>query len=203
VSGWVERGAYTVTFSGGALTTYVKYWDSSPAADSAVDSPWLADGSVTSAKILDGTVAAVDLASSVGNFGAWTAYTPTWTGNTTNPAIGNGTIVGAYQKTGRTVSFRILLTAGSTTTFGTGFYSFGLPTGITAAAGATGSYTPIGQVVAVDNSTTLIYEATACLLTASAFIIRYQTGGLVTNIAPVTFATSDIIAINGTYEAAA
>ena len=160
----------------------------------------LADSAVTSAKILDGTVAVADLASAVGNFGAWTAYTPTWTGNTTNPALGNGTIVGAYAQIGKVVNFRILLTMGSTTTFGTGFYSFGVP--VTAAAGATGSYTTVGSVVALDNSTTLIYEANPCLLTTTTVILRYQTGGLFSNVAPVTFATSDIITIQGTYQAA-
>ena len=202
VTGWLERGSYNLTISGGSLTTYVKAWDSSPAADASIDSPWLADGSVTSARILDATIVAADLASSVGSFGAWTAYTPTWGSGGTAPAIGNGTITGAYQKIGRTTRFRVLLTAGSTTTFGTSYYSFTVP--VTAASGATGSYTPVGQSVALDFSSTLIYEASTILTNTTQVILRYQgAGGLVGATAPVTFAASDIIAINGTYEAAA
>ena len=41
LTGWVERGAYTLTVSGGGLTTYVKNWDSAPAADSSIDALWI------------------------------------------------------------------------------------------------------------------------------------------------------------------
>ncbi len=58
---------------------------------------------------------------------SWTSYTPTWTASTTNPGIGNGTLVGRYQKIGRTVNLHINLTAGSTTTYGSGTYAFTLP----------------------------------------------------------------------------
>ena len=60
-----------------------------------------------------------------------TAFTPTWTASTTNPAIGNGTISARWFKIGNLIFFRIKVTAGSTTTFGTGSYTFtltGLPT---------------------------------------------------------------------------
>lgn len=141
-----------------------------------------------------------DVRRNPGNLGAWTAYTPTWTGNTTNPTIGTGSIVGAFAQIGKVVNFRILLTMGSSTTYGSGFYSFGVP--VPALSGAAGSYSTVGSVVALDNSSTLIYEANPCLLTTTAVILRYQTGGLFSNLAPVTFAVSDIIAINGTYQAA-
>jgi microcystin-dependent protein len=41
LTGWVERGAYTLTISGSTLTTYVKNWDSAPAADSSIDALWI------------------------------------------------------------------------------------------------------------------------------------------------------------------
>lgn len=58
---------------------------------------------------------------------AWTAYTPAWTAATTNPTLGNGTITGNYWQVGKTIHGRIVLTIGSTTTLGSGAYSFGLP----------------------------------------------------------------------------
>jgi len=59
---------------------------------------------------------------------AWTAYTPAWTATTTNPTIGNGTITGAYLQMGKTiVGMWAKVVAGSTTTFGSGFYSLSLP----------------------------------------------------------------------------
>lgn len=69
-------------------------------------------------------------------FAAWTSYTPTWTAATTNPVLGNGTLVGRYLKVGRTCTAHINLTMGSTTTYGAGNYSFALPA-TTANAGCT------------------------------------------------------------------
>lgn len=60
-------------------------------------------------------------------FGAWTAYTPSWTAATTNPVLGNGTLVGQYMKVGRTCTVAIMLTIGSTSTFGSGFWRISLP----------------------------------------------------------------------------
>ncbi|MER5209386.1 hypothetical protein ABT063_02000 [Streptomyces sp. NPDC002838] len=60
-------------------------------------------------------------------FAAWTAYTPTWTSSSTNPVLGNGTLTGRHMKIGRTCLCHINLTTGSTTTYGTGNYSFSLP----------------------------------------------------------------------------
>lgn len=59
--------------------------------------------------------------------GAWTTYTPAWTASTTNPVVNNGTLTGRYSKFGRDVRFHINLICGSTTTYGSGIYSFSLP----------------------------------------------------------------------------
>jgi len=60
--------------------------------------------------------------------GGWTSYTPTWTSvSGTNPVIGNGTIDAGYRRIGNVVDFWLRLTAGSTTTFGTGSYALSLP----------------------------------------------------------------------------
>lgn len=58
---------------------------------------------------------------------AWTTYTPTLTSDGTNPTLGNSTLVGRYQKFGRTVILHINLIAGSTWAPGTGGYNFTLP----------------------------------------------------------------------------
>lgn len=59
--------------------------------------------------------------------GAWTSYTPTWTGATTNPVVGNATLLGYYSLNGKTCHVHIDLTTGTTTTYGSGVWSFGLP----------------------------------------------------------------------------
>lgn len=58
----------------------------------------------------------------------WTPYTPTWTASVSDPAIGNGSIVGRYQMVGpKTCAARFSVTGGSTTSIGSGNYLFGLP----------------------------------------------------------------------------
>jgi len=58
---------------------------------------------------------------------AWSSYAPLWTSNGTAPVLGNGTMIGYYAKVGRLVTAKIELNSGSTTTFGTGYYSWTLP----------------------------------------------------------------------------
>jgi hypothetical protein len=66
--------------------------------------------------------------------GKWDTYTPSWTGSGSNPSIGDGTITGHFRREGTTGEVRIHIEAGSTTTYGSGFYGLSLPSGWTAAA---------------------------------------------------------------------
>ena len=59
--------------------------------------------------------------------GKWQSYTVSWTAESTNPAIGNGTLIGRYTQIGKTVMGSIYLKCGSTTTYGSGAWFFGLP----------------------------------------------------------------------------
>ncbi|MFJ1708579.1 hypothetical protein [Kitasatospora sp. NPDC088346] len=59
--------------------------------------------------------------------GSWTTYAPTWTATTTNPAIGNGTLVTRYTRIGKTITYMGQLRAGSTTNGGTGIWNITLP----------------------------------------------------------------------------
>lgn len=60
-------------------------------------------------------------------FDAWTPYTPAWTGQTTNPVVGNGSLTGRYMKVGRTCHVQIDLVMGSTTTYGSGGWQMSVP----------------------------------------------------------------------------
>lgn len=128
------------------------------------------------------------------SYGNWTSFTPTWSGSTTNPTLGNGAYNNAYQLLGSTVNFRLNLTMGSTTTYGSGAYGWTLPLNPkndTACA-----------AVLVDASATQRYAATAWLTNASG-IFRLLHGGPSAGVAgtvPFTFAQSDQIIISGTYE---
>lgn len=61
----------------------------------------------------------------------WVSYTPTWTATTTNPSIGNGTITGEWRRVGDSMEIRIRVTSGTSTTYGSGYYKFGIPSGYT------------------------------------------------------------------------
>jgi hypothetical protein len=133
--------------------------------------------------------------------GAWTSYTPTWTAATTNPTLGNGTLVGRYSKIGRQVTVHINLIPGSTTAFGTGTYNFLLPF---AAANNGCSYIMSAHLLGTDRwlgetvispaaSNTSAFFATSATNTRAAF---WSPG------VPETFANGSQIRITGTYESA-
>jgi len=60
----------------------------------------------------------------------WQTYTPSWTAATTNPSLGNGTLIGRWRRVGDTAEFSIDLIIGSTTTTGSGAWRFSIPTGL-------------------------------------------------------------------------
>ncbi|MFJ8110420.1 hypothetical protein [Streptomyces sp. NPDC096132] len=132
---------------------------------------------------------------------AWTSYTPTWTAVTTNPVLGNGSISGKYIKVGRLVIFKITLIPGSTTTFGSGAYTWSLPV---AAAGSsiddlgtarlTGSSTYIGQCIVGTGGTTV----TATFPTAANASIAAN----MSPTTPATFANTNVLRLAASYESA-
>lgn len=131
----------------------------------------------------------------------WTSYTPAWTASGTAPAIGNGAIIGKYIAAGKLIHFRVVLTMGSTTTYGTGQYSISLPTnahgtGLQVASGEAliaGAAYRLHLRMAAGGSTALLY----CDPTTAGNSVRS-----VTNLVPATFANTHYIVLAGTYEAA-
>lgn len=127
--------------------------------------------------------------------GARTSYTPTWGSTGTAPAVGNGTIDGEYRKVGRELDFAIYLVMGSTTTYGTGAYTFTLP------ASNVGTSTIAYQTVTAslyDASTGNTY-ALPTFIAASAGVVQLFVNGStgMTGTNPVTLATGDFLSITG------
>lgn len=130
----------------------------------------------------------------------WTDWTPVWTAATTAVALGNGTLIGRYMNAGKLVAFIICLTAGSTTTFGTGQWRMTVP------------FTPKTQhwrwsAACWDSSANATYPAGLYMLPLGtiAVLTPNATAGnaerSVSNTVPFTWATGDILTIHGTYEA--
>lgn len=135
--------------------------------------------------------------------GEWTAYTPTVNLNGgALVTIGNGTIAGRYQLVGKTCTFQVAFTVGTTTNFGAGgILGFALP--FTAAS----NFFRLGIGNAYLNVTAAEYGAivfsnlgggqTDCYL-----ILPTGVSNWVTNGNPAAWAANDFLELEGTYEIA-
>lgn len=126
------------------------------------------------------------------------AYTPTWTAATTNPAIGNGTIVSRYMRRGKIVTATINLTSGSTTTYGSGAWSFTLP------FTADTTVSPIGVARLVNSNGITIYTGHVMHVSSTNIevYIHNTTGGM-SGTSSITWEAGDTLRLTLTYEAAA
>lgn len=133
--------------------------------------------------------------------GVWTDYVPTWDGSTTDPVINNGVLTGSWIRSAQSglVHFRIRITAGSTTTFGSGFYTFGLP--------PTPAFEPASMVyftaygIAVDSSGASRIPVTADAF-GGGFVLATSSGSVLSPTVPFTWANADWLIVNGFYEPA-
>jgi hypothetical protein len=129
-------------------------------------------------------------------------FTPAWTGSSVNPAIGNGSLTGRYTKIGRVVQATVTMVTGSTSTYGTGFYGWGLPF---AAVDVSTTVELTGlSMMANDVSTTLRYQGLAVVITSTtmgAFVPDSAT--LWQSTSPFTWATGDRLFFSLSYQASA
>lgn len=158
-----------------------------------LDNTNLASGAAIDASKLSGGIS--------GMFGAWAVWTPSWT----NLTVGNGVLTAKYVQIGKTVYYTLKLVWGTTTSI-SGAPQASLP--VTAAADYSFNH-KLGICVNKDTSAGLLYTGFA-LWTSSTTVGMYH---VLTNstyasyeasssAAPFTWATTDIISIDGEYEAA-
>ncbi len=127
-------------------------------------------------------------------FGDSAAYTPAWTSDGTQPAIGNGSITGHWRQEGGTVQYDITVVMGSGSTYGTGGYLFSLPT-----TTVTGGPMPAGSAVLVDAGV-LYYLATPVHDGSGTKVFLLTVAGVgVSASSPFAFGDSDGIRIQGSY----
>lgn len=131
---------------------------------------------------------------------AWSTFTPTWTASGTAPAIGNGTVSGFYQEIGVGLLVVGHLVFGSTSTYGTGNYSFATPVS-TELNSLT--YAGTGTALLVDTGTATRFGMVVVL--ASTIQIHYTdtTTSLVGQTVPHTWASTDEIHFSYIAEASA
>lgn len=133
----------------------------------------------------------------------WTTYTPTWTGVTTNPVLGNGTLAGAWTKVGRNVTVRVNLLMGTTTTYGSGAWQFALPEAAKTVAGFTTYPIWVGSAYCFDNGSTNRHGCSRVESGASVLLITSETTAQWQSTIPQTWTTSDMLTAQITYESAA
>src|SRR6266516_650520 len=161
------------------------------------------NGGIDSSNITDGSIVGTDIANSTIPFSkltapAFTGYVPVWASSGTQPVLGNGVINGRYYQIGKLVVAKVDLTIGSTTTFGTGTYTFSLPI-----VGRSTS-NEFGSGLAFDSSSGQFFFLTFRLTTTST--VDAYTGQAPANqwgaASPFVPAVNDLIAFSMPYEAA-
>ena len=133
--------------------------------------------------------------------GAMVSYTPTWTASTTNPALGNGTLVGKYLRIGNMCYVRIRLQLGSTSTTGSGNWRFALP--FTAQTNSGNDGAPTGGY-AEDNGVAG-YRIAACSIPTVGTYVEPQNGtgnSSYSSTVPFTWANTDYLTFSIVYEVA-
>lgn len=126
----------------------------------------------------------------------WTPFTTTWGSSGTTPGLGNGSLLASHAFLGSTVHFYISLTMGSTTTYGTGYWTFTLPyaavSGPVQLVPAQMQETGVGQHVGI-----------ARIASGASAVPIYTTGGLAIGATvPFTFGDTDNLSLAGTYRRA-
>lgn len=124
------------------------------------------------------------------------AWPTTWSAASGSaPAIGNGTLASTFYLRGRICDFEISLTAGSTTTFGSGGQlQFSLP--FTADGTAVGTF-----LASYINTGTAVYHGRGYSVSSTtiALYTNADPAAAVTSTAPFTFGNTDLIRVTGRY----
>jgi len=151
----------------------------------------------------DHTVLQADSAQSAGVKwgGAWSSYTPVWSGTGTSPVIGNGSISGSFARLGKLIVAHINITMGSTTTFGSAGWLVSLPVSVKPG-------TVITALVRLTDISAGEYFAAARtnspndVLLFFGGVVAGTPAALVTGTVPFTWANNDAVNIEVIYEAA-
>lgn len=122
-------------------------------------------------------------------------FATAWTASSVNPAIGNGTLTAAYNRYDKMCTLRADMLMGSTTTYGTGEYSFSLP--FTAAA----SQIAVGSAWALDSGTAFKIGVCVVVPGATTCSIYFDDApSSASSTQPFTWASGDRLRFEVTYE---
>lgn len=141
----------------------------------------------------DAFLGAQDLKQDISNVSDWISFTPTWSSSGTQPSIGNGTIVGKYRRVGDSVEVFTEIYSGSTTTYGTGIYSFSMPSNLRidpAKISISGDRTVLGVGALFGSrayNTDITYNGDLSYQVSMSLHTSATTGGRISNTFPETW----------------
>lgn len=128
-----------------------------------------------------------------------TFSTSTWTASTTNPTLGNGTLVIEWIKFGHIVYFTLKLTLGSTSSSGNGRYGFTLPFAVNGVIGGIISgYIKNGVAPNFFPCTAFVSAASDTIFSVVPSVAQASGGNLLTNTGwKAAWAAGDEIFLSG------
>lgn len=135
---------------------------------------------------------------SVGTNGAWTSFTPAWSATGSPPAIGNGSLFGHYALQGKVCTVFINITAGTTTTFGSGGLRLSLPV-----APRTGAVMVLHGFHFDGTSNFMnagIGRTSSPTQTVDLYTMKNSSASALASYSGVQTSTSDVYTLTGTYE---
>lgn len=139
--------------------------------------------------------------SSLAMFPVPVSYTPVWASTGTQPSIGDGTLVGRYALRGKMCLLTIAQVMGSTTTYGSGRWSWSLP--LAARSSVSVAWQGIANVVDVSAG---LYQTMLATIDPGQNVLTYFTqaaptsGIYLTPTVPITWASGDFLRIQIEYE---
>lgn len=169
-------------------------------AASPIQTDEIADSAVTTGKVNDGAITNAKLNTAAGELGGvWQDWTPSFA----NITVGNGTLVAKCTQRGKTVHFRLKITAGSTTSFATSATVSVPVTANSAYSDAGGFHSIPGGCAAKDVTGSLFDGLLYFVASATVVSLRWLDGTANTSATfPFTEAAGDFLYLGGIYEAA-
>jgi hypothetical protein len=120
-----------------------------------------------------------------------TAYTPVWTGESSNPALGDGTTYGFWIREGKSVTYTLGVNMGASTTYGTGTWRFSVPVPCTGSTNCYGTF--------LAKAATGSYYTGVVQLSGSGTYLTIFAPEIVTSAVPFTWASGDWLRIQISY----
>lgn len=125
-----------------------------------------------------------------------TAFGTAWTGSVADPSIGNGSIYCEYDSIGQFINFRMTLTFGSTTTRGTGDWSFSLPRRCNGNTPAVGNWT--GYLFGIGRASgTVVLSSTGATNTIS--LLAADGATVIGSASPASIPSGSVITVQYFY----